>query len=84
MLLVVHHLHQEGLPRGHVKRIDQALEGAEPDDFLNVDMPGESQNSQRQRLKHCEGLRDHQDLAAIQAVNPDPGKRGKQECRDLS
>ncbi len=68
---------------GHVEGIDQPLKRAEPDDLVNVDVSGEGEDGQRQRLKHGQNLGHHQNLASIEAVNPNPGERGEQKGWNL-
>jgi len=70
ILLVLHHLHEEGLPAGHVKGVDRALEGAEPDDLANGNVLSEREKGERERLQHRQSLRYHQNITQIQTVNP--------------
>ena len=83
-LPVFDHLHQEGLPAGHVKGVDQTLKGAQDQDLPNRDSFGERQPSQQQGLHGGQGLGPEQHLPAIQAVDPYAGERGQQEGGDLS
>jgi len=44
VLFVFYHLDEEGLAAGHVEGVDRALKGAEPDDFVNVDVVAEGES----------------------------------------
>ena len=76
---VLHHLHQESLPAGHVEGIDEALEGAQPKDFVDVHPMRERQRGQRQRLQHRQCLRHQQHLPPVPAGPPTRRQRAPAE-----
>ena len=78
------HLHDEGLPRGHVESVDQSLREAEPDNFVDVDDATESQHGQREGLQHRKYLSDHKSAMAIPAVHPDSGEGSEKESGNLA
>ena len=83
-MFVFHHLDQKRLPRRHIKSIDQPLKRAEPDNLLNIDVPGESKKCQSQRLEHCQHLGHDQNLPSIKPVNQNAGERCEEKRWYLS
>src|ERR1700685_3044874 len=76
---VLDHLNHEGLARGHVEGVDDALSQPQPNYFANGNDSGQSQSSQRERLQHGENLRDDQGSVAVPSVHPDTGERSQKE-----
>ena len=78
------HLDHERLPGGHVEGVDQSLDQRQTDHPPQIDVAGERQRGQGQRLDHRQNLRDHQNAMAIPAVEPDAGDGRHEERRDLA
>ena len=83
IIAIVHHLHEKRLPAGHVERVDQPLQRAERDDFPERDQMREGQRRERERLDRASRLRPHQQLPAIEALDPDARDRPERERDNL-
>jgi hypothetical protein len=79
VVTILDHLYEEGLAPRHVERVDQTLQGSENNDFPESDDMCQSERSQGKRLDGSSGLRPHQQLAAIEAL--DPHAREWSECK---
>ena len=68
---------------GHVERIDQALQSGESDDFPERDDMRQRERGQGERLDGSSGLCPHQQLAAIEALDPDARKWSQRKRNNL-
>src|SRR5208337_3015396 len=81
---IVDHLHHERLAAGHVEAVDDALRNAEGQDPGNIDVAGECECGEGERLQHGGCLRPYKDLAAVEAVNPDACEGSNDEGGNLA
>ena len=86
VVTIFDHLYQEDLPPRCVERIDQTLEDRESNDFPERDDMGQRERGHAKRLDGRSRLCPHQQLAAIEALNPDARKwrerkRRNQPCK---
>src|ERR1017187_965073 len=84
ILFVLDHLDEKSLATGHIESVNETLKGAEADEFRNIDMAGESEYGERERLQHREILSDNQDATTIEAVNPYACERSDEKSGNLS
>ncbi len=80
---VLHHLHHEGLPRGHIEGVDRALEQAERDDLSHGNSSAQRQCGQPEGLDHRQNLSDDQGAMTVQTIDPDARERPDEQERNL-
>ncbi len=78
------HFDGEGLARGHIEGVDEALEQGQRNDLPDLNDAHERKHGQGRRLQHGKGLRDHQKFSAIHAVGNHASERGDEEHRHLA
>ena len=81
---VFDHLHQEGLAAGHVEGVDEALHDAEGEDPVDGDACASVSAARASDCSMRERLRPDQQLAAVEAVDPDAGEGREEEGGNLA
>ena len=82
--LVFDHLDHERLAAGHVECVDETLHHAEREDVGDGDAMRERERGKGERLHRGEHLRPDEDLALVQAIDPDAGEGREQEGGNLA
>ena len=83
IVLVLDHRDEERLAPGHVERVDDALDHVQHDDRFDGDAAAERQRREDERLQHRDRLRDHEQPAAVPAIDEDAGERAEKKRRKL-
>lgn len=81
---ILDHRDEEGLTAGHIEGIDQPLQRTEGDDLPEDNDMRECERRRGKRLNSGGDLGPHQELATIEALDPDACNGSDRERNDLA